>query len=76
MEADKLLDKLMTKRGYQGSLGMKLKAAEKAFTDTNLVWRAHKLRNRLAHELDVKLMPHEVDYAMKGFRQAMRDLGL
>src|SRR3989337_2006551 len=48
MEADKLLDELLSKKGYRGSLGEKLKKVGPAFTSVNDVWSAHKMRNRLA----------------------------
>ncbi len=76
IEADKLLDELLTKKGYKGSLGDKLKKAGPAFTNVNDVWSAHKLRNRLAHELDVKIGDNEGKAALRSFEKAYRDLGL
>lgn len=76
MEADKLLYELLEKRGYKGSLGDKLKKAGPAFSNINDVWRAHKLRNRLAHELGVELREAEFAKALNDFKRAYRDLGL
>jgi len=39
------------------------------------VWYAHKLRNRLVHEPNVRLKKSEAQMALTGFRQALRDLG-
>lgn len=76
MDADKLLDRLLTHKGYTGPLGEKLKRGGKLFSNLNGVWAAHKLRNRLAHELDAKVSPQEAGRALKQFEQAYRDLGL
>lgn len=76
MDADKLLDKLLTYKGYSGSLGEKLKRSGKLFSDLNGVWAAHKLRNRLAHELDARLSDSEGRRALQQFERAYRDLGL
>jgi hypothetical protein len=76
MEADKLLYELMEKKGYRGSLGDKLKKAGPSFTDIDGVWKAHKLRNRLAHELGMELNEGQYRMALGQFKKAYRDLGL
>lgn len=76
MEADKLLDLLLTKKGYGGPLGEKLKRKGELFSDLNGVWTAHKLRNRLAHELHADVSNYEAAAALKSFKKAYRDLGL
>lgn len=52
VEADNLLDELVTKMGYSGeSLGEKLKSIEVGnFTTLDDAWEAHKSRNRIAHQ--------------------------
>lgn len=52
IEADILLGELLDKLGYAGStIGEKLKSASPAaFTTINQAWRAHGVRNRIAHE--------------------------
>lgn len=74
LEADKLLDFVLGKHGFTGNLGEKMKAAGKFFSDTNAIWQAHKLRNRLAHELDFMPSQTETAAALAAFRQALRDL--
>lgn len=75
-EADKLLDHALKNRGFSGdTMGERLKSANRAFMDTNAVWHAHKLRNRLAHEQNVSLNSVVVDQALRGFRAALKDLG-
>lgn len=76
MEADKLLDHMLKRKGYQGSMGDKLKKHSKSFSDVNGLWQAHKLRNSLAHEMNVKITAQEVDRALAAFRKAFGDIGL
>lgn len=74
LDADKLLDYCLGKHGFQGNLGEKLKKAGPRFSDVNGVWRAHKLRNRIAHELN-DIDVYDAKSAIKHFKQAMNDLG-
>ncbi len=49
IEADTMLDNILTERGYMGAdLGEKLKSLN--FHSLQLAWDAHKVRNRIAHE--------------------------
>ncbi len=52
IEADIILDEMVTKMGYRGdSLGEKLKSIEPSdFLTLNAAWEAHKVRNKIAHE--------------------------
>lgn len=52
LEADVLLDELVTNMGYRGdSLGERLKGVEKSdFTTVDKAWEAHAVRNKIAHE--------------------------
>ena len=75
LDADKLLDYALGKKGYMiGSIGEKLKKAGPRFSDLNGVWRAHKFRNRLAHEL-TEVNKEEAKDALKQFKRALNDLG-
>jgi hypothetical protein len=76
LKADKLLDFALEKAGYQGSLGGKMKQAKAVFSDNNSLWSAHKLRNRIAHEIDIKVSKSQANQAMKGFKRAFADLGV
>ena len=76
LKADKLLDKLLGKKGYNGSLGQKLKSARSLFSDIDGVWSAHKLRNRIAHDIDVQVSKKEANNAIEKYKRAFRDLGL
>ncbi|MFS8131103.1 MAG: hypothetical protein ACMG57_03930 [Candidatus Dojkabacteria bacterium] len=55
MEADKLLDYVLKSKKIKGdTLGDRLKHSKHLFSTSsyNRVWEVHKLRNRLAHEMD------------------------
>lgn len=74
IEADKLLDFALGKRGFQGSMGEKLKKSGAIFSDINGLWSAHKLRNRAAHEL-ASINSAEAKRALASFKKALKDLG-
>jgi len=74
LDADKLLDYALGKKGFKGTLGEKLKKAGGRFSDINSVWSAHKLRNKVAHELeDINLV--DAKAALASFKKALNDLG-
>ena len=75
MTADKLLEKIMRRKGYRGTLGEMLKKGRNEFSDLNEVWFAHKIRNKLAHEIDYKLSQQEAKNGLRKFYTAFRDLG-
>lgn len=75
IDADKLLDFVLQKKGYTGSLGEKLKKAGKILSYINDVWNAHKLRNRIAHEVGFEVTEREARRALSAFKQALHDLG-
>lgn len=76
IDADKLLDEALKKSHFKGkTMGERLVAAQRALSDNDGVWYGHKLRNRLVHENNVKLTQTQVRDALKGIRQALRDLG-
>ena len=74
LDADKLLDYALTKKGKTGSLGEKLKKSSALFSDINSVWSAHKLRNRVAHEMG-SVDRSKAKLALKQFKRALNDLG-
>lgn len=75
-EADKLLDHILRQRGYQGNtMAERLKNAEREFSDKNAVWRAHKLRNALAHEVEFDLVASQAKEAIRTLEVALKDLG-
>lgn len=74
LEADKLLDYALTKIGYKGSLGAKLKKAPRLFKNINDVWAAHKVRNNIAHKINYSVDEQTYKATMLKFKQAFKDL--
>lgn len=76
IDGDKLLDKAMVEMGIPGkTMGDRLKHSKDKFTDINAVWRAHKLRNALAHEDDLEITYRQAVAAVQIYKQALKDLG-
>lgn len=76
VDADKLLDQALKKQNYKGkTMGERLVSAQRSINDNDAVWYAHKLRNRLVHEPNVRLKKKEAQLALAGFRQGLKDLG-
>ena len=76
IEADKLLDKAMNEMGIPGkTMGERLKKSGTRFSNLNAVWRAHKLRNVIAHESDVEISYKQAFNALSVYKQALKDLG-
>lgn len=76
INADKLLDEALKRRRFKGkTMGERMVSAQRELSDNDGVWYAHKLRNRLVHEADVKLREPDVKKALIGIRQALKDLG-
>lgn len=76
MDADKLLDQALKDRHFKGqTMGERMKSASKSWRNANHVWGAHKIRNQLAHETDVKLTYETTVRALTAFKQGLKDLG-
>ncbi len=78
LEADIMLDDLMSRKGYMGeSLGEKLKQANRGDIHTiDNAWEAHKIRNRIAHDgSDFNLDERETRRAIHLYRSVFEELG-
>lgn len=76
LNADKILDRALKERNMKGStMGERMVSAGRIFTKRDYVWAAHKLRNRLAHEENVKLSQKLTKQALASFKQGLKDLG-
>jgi hypothetical protein len=78
-EADKLLDAALQAIELPGNnMGERLRAAEARWGRdfSNRVWRAHKLRNQIAHEVGITLAPGQANMAVNTFREALKRLGV
>lgn len=74
IEIDKLLDHAMKARRIKGeTMGERLKNANKLF-DKNLynqIWEAHKLRNKLVHEMGAIANGNEIKNAYNTIKRAI-----
>lgn len=76
MNADKLVDLALRESNVKGqTMGDRMKFAKDRWSNRNALWTAHKLRNRIAHEPDVRVGYDEARYALAAFKQALKDLG-
>ena len=76
IEADKLLDKALVEMGVPGkTMGDRLKRSGDKFENLNAVWRAHKLRNAIAHEAGFEISYKQASNALNVYREALKNLG-
>jgi hypothetical protein len=74
-EADKLFDHVLRAKGFAGdTMAERLKRSEHRLSDHNAVWRAHKLRNSLAHEVQFDLVASQAQAALRDFERGLKDL--
>jgi hypothetical protein len=76
LEGDKLLELLLKRCKFRGSVGDMLKKADSLFPNIQQLWDAHKLRNLVAHALDVRIEPNQAKKAIVAFRRAYSTFGL
>ena len=71
IEADMILDELLTKMGYRGeSVGEKLKRVEPGDVKSlNEAWEGHKVRNQIAHEPGFTLNKIEAQRAFQMYKK-------
>ena len=77
-EADKLLDYVMRQMGFGGeTMAERLRQGQKSFSrpQYEAIWQAHKLRNSLAHDISVDLVPSQAKEALRTYERALKDLG-
>lgn len=76
LNADKLVDQALKESGVKGqTMGDRMKFAKERWSNRNAIWMAHKLRNQIAHESDVRVSYDSARRALAGFKQALKDLG-
>lgn len=76
MNADKLLDQALRERRFKGeTMGARMKSADKAWKNANHIWSAHKVRNQLAHEVNVTVSYDTTLRSLSAFKQGLKDLG-
>ncbi len=76
LEADIMLYDMLDQMGYEGdSIGEKLKQVERAsFNTLDEAWRAHKVRNVIAHEGASYILPrHEAERAIRQYESVFKE---
>ena len=76
LSADKLLDKALRESGVPGeTMGDRLKKSDRLLQDINGVWAAHKMRNRIAHEVGGNINKVVAKRMLSIYKNALKDLG-
>lgn len=76
LSADKLLDKALKESGVPGeTMGERLKQSDRLLQDINGVWAAHKMRNRIAHEVGGNINKVVAKRMLAIYKNALKDLG-
>lgn len=76
LSADKLLDQALRETGVRGdTMGERLKKSNSLLQDINGVWAAHKLRNRIAHEVNAPINKPVAKRMLTIYKNALKDLG-
>lgn len=77
VEADKLLELALNGVGRKNSIGTILKTrGDDIFSHLNDVWRVHKLRNRIVHEIGFEITSKDARDALRIFRRALQEAGI
>ena len=76
IEADKLMDDTLRKAGFPGTtMGERLMAIQEGqLQSLQLIWEAHKIRNRLAHDSNYFLRHAEAKKAIQLYGRALEEL--
>lgn len=76
IEADDLLAEALQKKRFKGkSTGERMVEAQKIFTNNDAVWFGHKLRTRLDASPETPLRQEDVQKALYGLREGLKDIG-
>ena len=76
LNADKLLDQALRQRGFKGeTMGERMRSARQIWSNATAVWTAHKLRNQIAHEPEVKISYDQARRSLSAFKQSLKDVG-
>lgn len=74
LEYDKVLDQLLSEMHFQGTTGEKLIKAGPRFKNKEAIWKAHKLRNVVAHQSGVTASAAEADRFRDTLVQALQQV--
>ncbi len=70
LQYDKILNHILRDYGYSGTVGDQLKAKPRMMKNLNTIWSLHKLRNKLAHDME----PVSVDLLDKKAREFEKEI--
>ena len=78
IEADKFVDDLLKSAGYAGdTMGERLMNIPKGqFLSLEGLWEAHKIRNKLAHDVNYFLRYAEARRAIQFYENTLKELGV
>ncbi len=75
IDADKLVDHALKQTNVPGdTMGERMKSAN-YLTNINNLWTAHKLRNKLVHEADMKPKKSDMKFAIITYRKVLKEMG-
>lgn len=75
MDADKLFDFVLKTMNIRGdTMGKRLINAEKILDNYNDIWEAHKIRNKLVHEVDFKADSMKTRIVLRAFEKSIEHL--
>ena len=71
---DKILDQILREKKYPWTLWEKLKRNPNIFLDINTLWFAHKIRNKIAHDVYPNISEKDYIKSEKVFQKEIRHL--
>ncbi|MDO8468367.1 MAG: hypothetical protein Q7S29_01255 [Candidatus Peribacter sp.] len=69
IEAEKVCDAVLKALDYTGTFAEKLQQAGPRLKNIDDIWNAHRLRNRIAHEMNIRVSAAQSDRALQAFAQ-------
>lgn len=67
LEAEKVTDAILKALGFAGTFAQKLQHVGPRLKNVDDIWHAHRLRNRIAHEMNVRVSREQSDRALQAF---------
>jgi hypothetical protein len=78
IEADMLIDDVLRRMEYPGqSMGERLKGiTREQIHSLDNIWEAHKVRNRIVHDPDIRILHRDAREAIANFEVFLREVNL
>jgi len=77
LEADKTFDFVLKRMNIKGAtLGERLKNTKSFLKNYHNTWEAHKIRNRLVHEVDFEVSTKQAKWAIEEFKKTIKSLNV